>query len=206
MPNTLLTGASGLLSHQRMLDVVANNLANLNTTAYKTQRIVFSDTLYQLISPATAASSGTYGGTNPNQIGSGVKMAQISRKHSQGNLQITGNLFDFAIQGEGFFTMSNGPRDYFTRAGAFSLDGGGNLVDPATGYLAKRIGTYGEASADGIGFQIPGESNIQIPIGIGIPGEKTTLAEVAGNLPSSATPPLGNTHFRVPFPSIGGSC
>jgi flagellar hook protein FlgE len=152
MTQTLLTGASGLLSHQRKLDVVANNLANLNTTAFKSQRILFSDLLYTTIQPASSGTNADFGGTNPRQAGFGVSVAQTSRNHGQGVLTASGSTFDFAIQGEGFFVVSDGTTSY-TRAGAFSLDSNGYLVDPATGAFVQRFGTLGEGQDGFPAFQ-----------------------------------------------------
>ena len=133
MPNSLLTGVSGLVAHQRMMDVVGNNLANLNTHGFKVKRTLFSDLLYETIRPAASSSSSDIGGVNPNQVGSGVKVAQITSKFGQGNLELTGNDFDFAMQGEGFFVVSDGNRNLFSRNGAFALDRNGFLVDPTNG-------------------------------------------------------------------------
>ena len=110
MSQTLLTGASGLLSHQRKLDIVANNLANLNTTAYKSQRILFSDLLYTTIQPASSGTNADFGGTNPRQAGFGVSVAQTSRNHGQGVLSATGASFDFAIQDKAFLSSRTGRR------------------------------------------------------------------------------------------------
>ena len=78
MSRSLMTGASGLMAHQRKLDVVANNLANINTTGYKSQRVLFEDLLYSTNRPASGPSAdGTYGGTNPQQIGFGVEVSQL---------------------------------------------------------------------------------------------------------------------------------
>lgn len=196
MSQTLLTAASGLLSHQRKLDVVANNLANLNTTAYKAQRILFSDLLYTTIQPAASGSSADFGGTNPRQAGFGVSVAQTGRNHGQGVLSATGSTFDFAIQGEGFFVVSDGKTSY-TRAGAFSLDSGGNLVDPSTGALVQRYGTLGEGIDGSPKFQIGGNNAIHVPLGAGIEGRISSAAEYAGNLPADFTPPLAEVTTTI---------
>lgn len=144
MPNSLNTGVSGLLAHQRQLDMVANNLANLNTTAYKTQRIVFSDLLYESLAPATNGNGVSIGGTNPIEVGSGVRTAQIGRNFGQGSFNSTGQPLDFALQGDGFFVVSDSNTNYYTRAGSFSLDDGGFLIDPSTGYPVMRFGRQGK--------------------------------------------------------------
>ncbi len=204
MSQTLLTGASGLLSHQRKLDIVANNLANLNTTAYKSQRILFSDLLYTTIQPASSGTNADFGGTNPRQAGFGVSVAQTSRNHGQGVLSATGASFDFAIQGQGFFVVSDGETSY-TRAGAFSLDSNGYLVDPATGAFVQRFGTVGEGDDGFPAFQVPGNNAIHVPLGAGISGRITTEAAVTGNLPALFSPPVAHVMTTAKPYESGGS-
>jgi len=189
MANSLNTSVSGLLSHQRQLDMVANNLANMNTTGYKSQRIVFSDLIYELSSPATNGNGVTVGGTNPIQLGSGVKTAQIARNFSQGGFNSTGQPLDFAIQGEGFFVVSDGNQDFYSRSGAFSLDESGILIDPSTGFPVKRFGPVGETNPNGPAFQVPGDDRIRIPLGETILGEPTRSISFNGNLASGADGP-----------------
>ncbi len=188
MSQALLTGATGLLSHQRKLDVVANNLANLNTTAYKSQRILFSDLLYTTNQPGSFGDGANIGGTNPQQTGFGVQIGQTGRDHSQGVLSATGATFDFAIQGDGFFVTSDGTTNY-TRAGAFALDGRGFLVDPGNGAYVQRFGSVGEGLDGNPAFQTSGENAIRIPMGSGIGGSQTANAAFLGNLPAITTPP-----------------
>lgn len=205
MANALLTGVSGLIAHQRMLEVVGNNLANLNTTGFKSQQTLFSDLLYQIIRPGADASNGDIGGTNPSQIGSGVQISQIARKFSQGNLEPTGGLFDYALQGNGFFVLHDGNQDYFTRAGAFSLDSSNQLVDPTTGYHVQRTGTLGEGDGVNPAFQVPGDSGIVVPLGTEIAGEITDKITLSGNLSSFSTGPQAEVLITSsPFES-GGS-
>jgi flagellar hook protein FlgE len=187
-----------------MLDVVANNIANVNTTAFKSQRVLFSDLLYETIRPAASASSGDAGGTNPNQVGSGVKVGQIDRKFSQGNLEPTGGLFDFAIDGGGLFVLDDGSRNIYSRAGAFGQDQGGVLVDLATGNRVSRLGSIGEPDGVNPGFQTPGNPEIQIPFGAVIPGEGTTDVQLQGNLNATMTGPLaGVLTSAAPYESGG---
>src|SRR5262249_35966745 len=129
MSDALTTGVSGLRVHQRMLEVVGNNLANLNTTGFKAQEIRFADLVYQTLHPATSGSDGT-GGTNPVQVGLGVSVATIASNFQQGGLEATGGDFDLAIQGNGFFVVNDGVQDLYTRAGAFAVDKDNFLVDP----------------------------------------------------------------------------
>ncbi len=185
MSSALLAGVSGLIAHQRMLEVVGNNLANLNTVGYKSRRILFSDLLYRTIRPASGPVEGAIGGSNPNQVGSGTAVSQIDLQFTQGNLEPTGGLFDYAIQGVGFFVLNDGTQNVYTRAGAFALDQDGTLVDPATGYRVQRTGTVGEPTSTSAGFQIPGDTNISIPLGSNVAGQATANVELSGNLNSS---------------------
>lgn len=190
MSRSLMTGITGLRTHQQKLDVVANNLANMNTIGFKSQSAIFSDLMYNVARGASAATEDS-GGINPQAVGTGVQTAQITRSFTQGSLEATSNVFDFAIQGEGFFSLG-GPSDdkVYSRAGAFSLDANGRLVDPATGYLVQRMGDAGEGTDGGIQFQDIGETYINVPIGTSIPGAESSLVNFDGNLPSSASPPV----------------
>ncbi|MCA9265638.1 MAG: flagellar hook-basal body complex protein [Planctomycetales bacterium] len=192
MANSLMTGVSGLIAHQRMLNVVGNNLANMNTIGYKVQRVRFTDLIYENIRPAASGSNNDAGGINPNQIGSGVKVGQIDRRFGQGSLELSGGLFDFAIQGDGFFTISDGNRNLFSRAGSFALDKNQSLVDPTNGSRVQRFGTVGEGTDGNPAFQTPGDSGIRIPFGAVIPGEASTMVDIAGNL---------NSNMKGPRPS-----
>lgn len=189
MANSLLTGVSGLRAHQQMLDVVGNNLANVNTTAFKSQRARFADLVYQTLNQASA-SSGTSGGVNPMQLGLGVKLAAIDVNLQQGSLETTQNVFDLALQGNGYFVANDGVQDHFTRAGAFNVDANNFLNDPSTGYRVQRIGTVGEGTATSPAFQTAGDTNIKIPFGTGIPGQATTQITMQGNLSANAVGPL----------------
>ena len=191
MPNSLLTGVSGLLAHQRMLDVVGHNIANMNTTAFKSQRILFADLLYETIQPASGAGE-NQGGTNPNQIGGGVKAALTDRDFSQGALENTGGQFDFALDGPGFFTLTTDAGDRFTRAGTFTLDEQGFLVAPG-GLHLKRFTNAGEPDGVNPGFQVPGDPRIQIPLGASIEGVVTEQVEVTGNLNAQQSPPTAQS-------------
>jgi flagellar hook protein FlgE len=203
MSSSLLAGVSGLTAAQDLLDVVGNNLANLNTTGFKSQTPLFSDLLYQTLSPASVSSNGS--GTNPIQIGYGTLTSTIDTNFNQGALTTTGNPLDAAIQGQGFFVANDGTQDLYTRAGAFSIDANGYLVDPATGYLIQRTGAVGEASATSPGFQTPGDDNIRIQLGAGIPGKATSNISFTGNLSAQATGPMTQTLTSAsPFQTSSG--
>ena len=192
MTQSLFTGASGMLAHQRKLDVVANNLANLNTTSYKSQRIQFADLLYNTIQTATGPAGEISGGTNSKQIGQGVNVSQVTKDFTQGILTNTGQSFDFAIQGDGFFVVE-GEQDKYTRDGAFGVDANGYLVDPSTGDYVQRFGTTGQESNTTTGetaYQVAGDSRIFIPLGASVAGTSTTESSFLGNLPATAEPPV----------------
>lgn len=181
MSFALMAGVTGLQAHQRMLDVAGNNLANVNTIGYKSSRIIFSEMLAQILKRASQPTS-TIGGVNPQQIGSGVQVAGISPDTSQGNLIRTNSPLDLAIEGQGYFVLSDGSGNLYTRAGAFAVDADSNLVDPSTGYIVQRIGTVGESE----GFQTPGVTNTKIPYDLAMPASATSEIKVSGNLSADA--------------------
>jgi len=204
MSNSLFTGVTGLRINQEMLDVVGNNLANSNTTAFKSQRMRFSDLVYQTISQATNASSDAVGGTNPIQIGLGAKVAAIDSNLGQGSLEATGRDLDLAMQGNGFFVARNGTESFFTRSGAFGVDADNFLVDPSNGYRVQRFGTVGEGSATSPAFQLTGTNDIRIPIGTGIPGSATSNIVLQGNLSANAIGPRAQTLTSAQPFKVGG--
>ncbi|WP_375494026.1 flagellar hook-basal body complex protein [uncultured Jatrophihabitans sp.] len=129
MLRSLFTGISGLDAHQQMLDVTANNIANVNTTGYKSSSTVFEDTLSQTLSGAGATAAST-GGTNATQVGLGVKLAATNLDFTQGASQPTGVPSNMLINNDGFFMVTKGGTQMYTRAGAFELDESGHLVAP----------------------------------------------------------------------------
>ena len=140
MMRSLFSGVSGLRSHQTRMDVIGNNIANVNTTGYKAKSLNFSDMLYQTTQAATGPTVST-GGTNPRQIGLGVKTAAINTSITQeGSSQSTGNPFDIKISGEAFFVVSDGTNTYYTRDGSFNVDEAGNLCMSSNGYIVQGWG------------------------------------------------------------------
>ena len=136
MMRSLYSGVAGLKTHQTRMDVIGNNIANVNTTAYKSQSMTFSDLMYQTTQAASGANptSGT-GGVNARQIGLGAKTSAIKTAiTSQGASQTTNDPFDLMITGSNFFVVSNGQENFFTRDGSFYIDGAGNLCMQSTGY------------------------------------------------------------------------
>jgi flagellar hook protein FlgE len=164
MSSSLFSGVSGLTSFQKWMDVIGNNIANSATPGFKTSVVVFTDILNQTLS-AGAAPSGNRGGINPMQLGLGVTVGSITPVFLQGALQTTNRNTDLAIQGDGFFMVTDGTGLFFTRAGAFNLDANGDLVESATG------------------FKVQG-ANGDIRIGLGQQGAAalTTTAQLKGNL------------------------
>ena len=181
MSFALSAGVTGLQAHQKMIDIAGNNLANVNTTAFKASSITFSELLSETIKKASQPTS-TVGGTNPQQMGTGVGVAGITPNMSQGSIVNTGNPLDLALEGEGYFVVSDGQQNIYTRAGAFAVDANSIMVDPATGYRAQRIGAIGESD----GFQVAGDSDLHIPYGVPMPAQLTSTVTVSGNLSSNA--------------------
>ena len=136
MMRSLYSGVAGLKTHQTRLDVIGNNIANVNTTAYKSQSMTFSDLMYQTTQSASGANPTTgVGGTNARQIGLGAKTSAIKTAiTTQGASQTTNDPFDIMITGDAFFIVSNGQNNFFTRDGSFYVDGAGNLAMTSTGY------------------------------------------------------------------------
>ena len=128
------SAVSGMRSEMAFLDVVANNIANVNTTAFKASRVRFADMLYQTLSGGSGPDGDT-GSINPTQIGVGVRLGGVDTNMTQGALRATGNPLDLAIDGDGFFVLSGdgGTTKLYTRDGSFGLDSNGDLINPTTG-------------------------------------------------------------------------
>ena len=179
MTQALYTSQTGMNGAQTKLNVVADNIANMNTVGFKQSRVNFADIYYNTLSSGSAPSS-NLGGINPRQIGTGVRAAEIIRDFTGGSSVPTGISTNLAIKGNGFFTVQNGNNELlYTRAGNFSVDAEGYLVLP-NGY--KALGTEDQRSSTG------SQTPIQIPVMIQtqtIPnagaGDKT-LSELNGNV------------------------
>jgi len=131
MLRSLFAGISGLRVNQTALDVTGNNIANANTVGFKSSSTVFSDTLSQMLTAASAPSAnGGLGGTNAIQIGLGTQLAAVKTNFTQGANETTGVATDMMVSGDGFFVVGDGLNKYLTRAGAFSFDQNGNMVAP----------------------------------------------------------------------------
>lgn len=180
MIRSMFSAISGLRSHQTMMDVVGNNIANINTNGFKSSTVVFSEVLSQTVRGAGAATA-TSGGSNPAQIGLGSRVSAVTSSFSQGALQRTNRSTDFAIQGDGFFMVDQGGQRLFTRAGSFSVDALGRLVTQEGGFVEGWQATGNTVSTTGPA------GPIVIPVGDLISPVRTSVVNVGGNLPSDAT-------------------
>lgn len=182
MMRSLYSGVAGLKTHQTRMDVIGNNIANVNTTAYKSSSMTFSELMSQTTQKASGANATTgVGGTNAKQIGLGVKAGAINTAiTTQGSGQSTGNPFDIMITGDNFFVVSNGSENFFTRDGSFYVDGAGNLAMTSTGYNVMGWGvdeTTGNIKQDTVtALRIMSAANMTYP------PEATTKANISGIL------------------------
>ncbi|WP_298462451.1 flagellar hook protein FlgE [uncultured Cellulomonas sp.] len=180
MLRSLFSGISGLRAHQTMLDVTGNNIANVNTAGFKSSQTQFQDTLSQVLTNGGGAQQGV-GGTNPAQVGLGVRVAGITTNFAQGSSQLTNRSTDMMINGDGFFTVRNGAQQMYTRAGSFNFDSLGQLVTP-DGSLVQGW----TAAADGT-VDVNGPlTDLRLPIATLMGAAPTGRADFAGNLPSDA--------------------
>lgn len=182
MLRSLFSGISGLRSHQTMLDVTGNNIANVNTTGFKSSQIQFQDTLSQVLSNAGAPQDGQ-GGTNPAQIGLGVRVAGITTNFTQGASQLTGRSTDMMIQGDGFFVVRKGNETFYTRDGSFDFDSTGEMVLPGDGALVQ-----GWAAVNGVVDTNGPLTDLRVPAGTLMGATGTANATFEGNLDSTADP------------------
>jgi flagellar hook protein FlgE len=181
----LFTGLSGLVVNQTALNVVGNNIANANTTAFKSGQVLFSSQFY-VTNNAGSASTGTFGGQNPDQIGLGAQIGAIETNFGQGQLQSTGVQSDLGINGNGFFVVKNASsQQVYTRDGAFTLNGNNQLVD-SSGDFVQGYGVNAN-------FQvIPSKlQNITIPLGQQTIAQATQNASLSGTLNTGGTVATG---------------
>jgi len=162
------------------MDVIGNNISNINTTGFKRGRVNFQDLIYQQLQGA-ARPTEDLGGVNPKEVGLGMSIASIDTLHIQGTLQTTGVQTDLAITGNGFFVLDDRGTQLYTRAGAFSLDAEGIMVNPANGmkvmgWMAREIEGYSV-----LDVSRPVEQ-LEIPIGGKDPARATTVVKFACNL------------------------
>ncbi|MCH8164185.1 MAG: flagellar hook-basal body complex protein [Planctomycetes bacterium] len=189
----LFTGLSGLASNARRLDVIGNNIANINTIAFKSNRMVFAPTFSRNFSLGTAPSESS-GGTNPGQVGLGVSIAGTQRNFNNGSISATGVSTDVAIEGDGLFIVEAAGERFFTRAGAFQRNEANDLVNISGGKV--------------MGFAVDDQFNIidgnlvelNIPVGTLTLAEATRNVTFNGNLnPSGVVATTGSTHTNRAF-------
>ncbi|MEV8042022.1 flagellar hook protein FlgE [Arthrobacter sp. NPDC080082] len=178
MLRSLYSGISGLRAHQTMLDVTGNNIANVNTAGFKSSTTQFQDTLSQMTQGASAP-QGQTGGSNPAQIGLGVRVAGVSTNFSQGSSQSTGRATDMMISGDGFFITNKGGQQLFTRAGSMTFDANSQLVSPDGAILQGWTANGGTVDPAGPIGNITLNPNTMVATAT----KKVTLD---GNLPSDA--------------------
>ena len=212
MMRSLSSAVAGLNTQQTAMDVIGANISNINTVGYKGSRTSFQDVMSQTMQSATG-SSGERGGTNAIQIGMGVGLAAVDTITEAGSYQSTGRNTDLAIQKEGYFVVTDGKQQYYTRAGNFDFDAKGNLVIPGSGLFIR-----GWNAVDGMLDSSGQISNITVPAGTSIPAKSTTEMTFINNLSGSATPgttamtakdvydSLGKTHtLNNTFTCVGGN-
>jgi len=176
MMRSMFSGVSGLRSHQTMMDVVGNNIANVNTAGFKSSQVTFAEAISQVVRGASGPTDDR-GGINPAGIGLGVRVSSIDGVFTQGASQVTGRNTDLAIQGDGFFILDTGGERVYTRAGSFVFDaagsltgGGGALVQ---GWVADQFGVIDSNRPIG---------SIRIPLGQVVDPVATTQVELGGSL------------------------
>jgi flagellar hook protein FlgE len=135
MMRSLYSGITGLRNHQTRMDVIGNNISNVNTAGFKASRVIFQDIYSQTLRPASSGNGTTTGGTNPQQIGLGSKIATIDVLHTKSAAQYTGNDLDLSIEGDGYFTVSGSGGTTYTRAGNFYTDTNNYLVNANGDYV-----------------------------------------------------------------------
>ena len=197
--SAIYSGVSGLDAQQQAMDVIANNIANVNTTGYKASQTNFVDTL------SNTLFGGSTDGQNPMQVGSGVAVGSIAANMAQGNLQATGISSDCALQGNGFFILGNGTESLLTRNGGFSLDANDRLIStdnglPVLGWQADPITGAVDTSA-----AVGPNSGLTIPLGTMSQARATGNVVYQSNL--DATTAVGDTvttSFSV-YDSLGNS-
>lgn len=196
MLRSMYSGISGMKNFQTKLDVIGNNIANVNTYGFKKSRVTFGDLMNQTVAGASAG-SGNRGGTNAMQVGLGSKISTIDTIHTNSSQQTTSRSLDLSVNGDGYFVVNDGTKEYYTRAGNFYLDKSGNLVNSeglsVMDIDGKKITIPETAQSFNIGKL--GEINI-----IGADGKPTTQVQqlaVATFNNSSGLTKAGDNIFEV---------
>lgn len=199
MLRSLFTGLTGLRSSQLGMDVIGNNIANVNTVGFKSSRATFKEMLLQTIRSASSGGDGV-GGLDPMQVGLGVALGSIDRNMNQGVPMVTNRDTDLSIEGDGWFILSDGSGNYYSRAGNFTIDYNGYVVSPFNGYRLQGLSAVnGSIPANG------SVSDIRIPYDSTLAPSATTELELGGNLNSGAA--VGDTYSTQVdiYDNAGGS-
>ncbi|HET6247694.1 MAG TPA: flagellar hook protein FlgE [Tepidisphaeraceae bacterium] len=184
LTGALFAGLSGLSVNTTQMDVVGNNIANANTTAFKSSRALFAPQFY-ITDQAGTPPSATSGGTDPSQYGLGATVAGIEQNFTPGTIQSTGVPTDMALDGSGFFVIKSNGMQQYTRNGAFSLNSNNQLVTTSGAYVQGF-------AADAKGNIIPGNlTDLSIPLGASTVASPTTSVNLEGNLNASGTAAAG---------------
>ncbi len=203
MLQALLAGVASIKAQQTRMNVIGNNLANVNTTAFKSSRVTFQDMISQTLRGASRPGS-ALGGRNPLQLGLGVFVGGTDANMEQGSLNATNRPADLAIQGNGFFVVSDGVGLTYSRDGAFDLDANGDLVMRSTGQrvMGWRADAFGVVNTNS---PVDAASQINIPVGQQSAVQQTTQIDLAGNLKGTATSTDSWTTTVRVFDTLGGS-
>ncbi len=201
MMRSMYASVSGLKVHQTMMDVIGNNISNVNTIGYKGSRVTFKEMLNQTLRGASAPDMEQgKGGTNPLQVGLGVSLGSIDADMTSGNLLPTSKQSDVAIQGDGFFIVSDGQQDYYTRVGSFSFDKEGYLYSSINGYrvqgwVADERGNLGTIGPDNI---------TDIVLDKSMTPQSTQFIDYEGNLNAAAENKMEFSPSKVKVTNAGG--
>ncbi|MBP7461651.1 MAG: flagellar hook-basal body complex protein [Candidatus Delongbacteria bacterium] len=183
MMRSLTAGETGLRVHQTEMDVLSNNISNVNTIGFKSGRVTFQEIFTQTVKSATRPRGGV-GGTNPIQVGLGLNVGSVDTDLTQGEMDSTGTVTDLAIEGDGYFILSNGASNFYSRAGAFEFDALGQIVAPTNGYILQ--GKMADSNGNiAVGTAV---GNIKIPFGQKSPAKATSTVTFKGNLDASMDP------------------
>lgn len=191
---TLNTAVSGLRNHQVRIDTIGNNIANVNTTAFKASRTAFQSQFFQTLTFGSAA-AGNLGGVNPQQVGLGLDLASISEDFGQGAMETTGVASDLAVEGDGFFILNNNAgTPVYTRDGSFRRNITNELVSPATGFKVQGW----NANASFVIATGGATTTVLAPVGTMAIANQTTSATMVGNLSPKGVIAYNGTVTRSP--------
>ena len=203
MLRSLFSGVTGVTNQQAFMDVIANNISNVNTVGYKSGRITFTDTLQDTLSDARG-SLGNFGGVNPVQIGMGSRISSVDTNFKAGALDMTGMSTDLALNGDGFFIVSDGTQNSFTRAGAFQIDSSGRIIaQGGAHYVQGRM-----AAEDGTLTSSTVLEDVTLPFGKKDPAKATENVELYCNLDREASDIeqwLADTSLKIDGDAISGA-